>query len=284
VQSLCGSRVVGRAVSARARPRDAHGDRGARRRGDRAARRRRAERRPGRASVVDGKRRAANPARGRRPGSSRGAPECVRRRDDHVRQRHARRARRGRGACRYARCADRSRVARQAVHRIRQPLRRRHDRADRLQLGLSRDDVVRHLVAARLRLSLPSFLSRSRENHSGGLERLTARPPCAARARARGHGERDRRRDAAKAATQNGSRFHRQRAQALRVGPQGSGRSGDAGGARAADPSAVSGEDDRRSRQRRRDLYRRRRHARIWTIWRRRRGQGGRSIRSIWRR
>ena len=87
-----GTRLVGGAVSARAGARDAHRDRGTRRRGDRAAGRCGAERRTRRASVVDRMRAAHDPAGTGRSRSPRGPAERFGSGDDHVRQRRAGRA------------------------------------------------------------------------------------------------------------------------------------------------------------------------------------------------
>ena len=55
--------------------------------------------------------------------------------------------------------AGRPRVPRQGVRRVRQPLRRRHDRADRVQLRLPRHGALRRAVHARHRLPVPGISS-----------------------------------------------------------------------------------------------------------------------------
>ena len=62
---------------------------------------------------------------------------------------------------------DRSRDARQGIHRARQPLRRRHDGAAGLFVGLSRDDGLRCPLDARHRLPVSAVLSEGRESRAG---------------------------------------------------------------------------------------------------------------------
>ena len=63
--------------------------------------------------------------------------------------------------------ADRACVARQGVHRVRQPVRRRDDRPARLRLRLQGDQGGRRPADARHRLPVPAVLSREREGHPG---------------------------------------------------------------------------------------------------------------------
>ena len=56
--------------------------------------------------------------------------------------------------------ADRPRPARQGAYRIRQPVRCRDDRADRLCVRLPRDEGLRHAADARRRFPVPPVLSR----------------------------------------------------------------------------------------------------------------------------
>ena len=94
-----------------------------------------------------------------------------------------RRARPGAGARRRAEGADRARAARQGACRVGQPIRRRHDRADRLLVRLSRDAGLRHAADAGHRLSRTgssirttrgSRRSTSAARTSGGARRSTS--------------------------------------------------------------------------------------------------------------
>ena len=65
-------------------------------------------------------------------------------------------------------------LRRQGACRVGQPVRRRHDRADRLQLRLPRDAVLRHAADARHRLPLSPVLPDRRQDR----RRSTSGPRC----------------------------------------------------------------------------------------------------------
>jgi sulfopyruvate decarboxylase TPP-binding subunit len=76
-------------------------------------------------------------------------------------------ARRPDPGCRDAQRAHRARAAWQGVHRVRQPVRRRHDRPAWVRLGLQGDQRSRRAADAGYRLSLSAVLSRQREGDPG---------------------------------------------------------------------------------------------------------------------
>jgi pyruvate dehydrogenase (quinone) len=76
---------------------------------------------------------------------------------------------------------DRALAARQGVHRIRQPVRRRHDGHGGVRLGLRRDEGVRHAAASRHRFSVPAVLSGRREDRADRRASRSARQPLPAR-------------------------------------------------------------------------------------------------------
>ena len=90
------------------------------------------------------------------------------------------------GARRTAEGADGARHARQGACRVGQPLRRRHDRADRLLLGLLRHARLRRAADARHRLPLSPVLSAAAAapHRPGRHPAGEHRPPRAGRSRA----------------------------------------------------------------------------------------------------
>ena len=157
--------------------------------------------------------------------------------------------------------ADRARVSRQGVRRVRQPLRRGDDRADRVQLGLPGHGALRHPGHARHRLPLPAVLSGRGAGDPGRRARRADRTPRAgpdpARRHRGGHGRR------AAPAAQAQVRFSPPGPDdcALQAGPRPAGQAGRRPAERVTAASAVCRRHDRPARRARRDLHRRRRHA-----------------------
>ena len=182
--------------------RDADRDRAARRRGAGRPRRRPARR----DAAADARSRSIRPTasvvrpsdgelRGRRPRARRRAQRVTILAGAGCAGAHEQVARAGRRAA----GADRPRAARQGVPGVRQPVRRRHDRPARLQLGLPGDGCVRRAADARHRLPLPAVLSRGRDRDPGRRPRRADRPPRRRRRRAGRHGQGHRRGAAAQA-------------------------------------------------------------------------------------
>ena len=96
-----------------------------------------------------------------------GDPQRRRTRHHPRRSRCRRIARRADPVGRNPQRADRACAARQGLHRIRQPLRRRHDRSARIRLWIQGDQGSRRAADARHRFSLPAVLSRQCEGQSG---------------------------------------------------------------------------------------------------------------------
>ena len=114
-----------------------------------------------------------------------GAAQRRQPRDDPVRFGMPGRARRASGARRAPEGADGARAARQGARRMGQPLRRRHDRADRLLVRLLRDARLRCPADARDRLPLSPILSAGmrRAHRAGRYAGREHRPPRRRRSR-----------------------------------------------------------------------------------------------------
>ncbi len=97
-----------------------------------------------------------------------GAAERRQARHPAVRRRLRGRARRADAGGRRAAGADRARDPRQGARRVGQPVRRRHDRADRLLVRLLRHGRVRRAADAGHRLPLPAVLPQGRAHRAGG--------------------------------------------------------------------------------------------------------------------
>ena len=125
-----------------------------------------------------GRRRRLGGAARRRVGAAGGRdPQRRQRRHDPRRGRCRRKPRRGDRSGADVERADRARIARQGVHRIRQPVRRRDDGPARIRLRLQGHQGIRRPADARHRLSVSAVLSRQRQSRSGRYPRPKPGPP-----------------------------------------------------------------------------------------------------------
>ena len=221
VRALCRARLQPRPDAARPRKGDPNRHRPARRIGGGHPGRRRAardRRQGGKLAGAQACSRAAGRRRRRRPG---GAAERRRAHHHDVRRGLRRRPCRGRGPGGGAQRAHRPFAARQGIRRVRQPVRRRHDRLHRFHLGLCGDEELRHARPARYRLPLPAVLSRGRQDradrHPAGEPRQPLPPGAGRRRRCRRHGGGA----AAQAQEADGRQVPRWRARPLQEGARG---------------------------------------------------------------
>ena len=143
-----------------------------------------------------------------------------------------------------------------------QPLRRGHDRADRLLVGLLRHERLRRAADARDGLPLPAVLSAGRGPHRPGRHPArTAGPPRADRARGGRRRRRDARRAHAAARGEVRPQPSRPGAGSLPPRPGGPGRAGLRLGPGAPGASAADRQGRERSGRGGRDLHLRRRPA-----------------------